>query len=178
MELIRLKVSNLRGIERLDWRIPKGKKVVCLIGPGDVGKTTIITAISWLVSDRWGLPVSINDFHDEGEPIVIEGWLSGLPERLLSIDGWGLSLCSSRDDASLQEPTDLDGVFACLRLTVDWETLEPRWELVSPTSDPVPARSAERRLLGVAALDDRTDSQFRWSPTSALGRLTRDVGGA
>ena len=52
MELIRLKVSNLRGIERLDWRIPKGKKVVCLIGPGDVGKTTIITAISWLVSDR------------------------------------------------------------------------------------------------------------------------------
>lgn len=90
MELIRLNVSNLRGIERLDWRIPKGKKVVCLIGPGDVGKTTIITAISWLVSDRWGLPVSINDFHDEGEPIVIEGWLSGLPERLLSIDGWGL----------------------------------------------------------------------------------------
>ena len=178
MELIRLKVSNLRGIERLDWRIPKGRKVVCLIGPGDVGKTTIITAISWLVSDRWGLPVSINDFHDEGEPIVIEGWLSELPERLLSIDGWGLSLCSSGDDASLQEPTDLDGVFACLRLTVDWETLEPRWELVSPTSDPVPARSAERRLLGVAALDDRTDSQFRWSPTSALGRLTRDVGGA
>lgn len=178
MELIRLNISNFRGIEKLDWTIPRGKKVVCLIGPGDVGKTTIITAISWLASDRWSLPVNINDFHDEGEPIVIEGWLSRLPEKLLSIDGWGLSLCSSADGGHLVEPEDADGAFACLRLTIDWETLEPRWELIPASSEPLPVRSSDRRLLGVATLDDRTDSQFRWGPTSALGRLTRDAGGA
>jgi putative ATP-dependent endonuclease of OLD family len=178
LKLRRLVIKNFRGIEHLEWSIPSGKKVICLIGAGDVGKTTIVSAISWLLSDRWSLPTSINDFHDESKPIVVEGLLSNLPDSLLAIEKWGSSLCSVTTGGDLAEPSDLEEVLACLRLTIDCDTLEPRWELIAPGSDPVTARSADRRRLGAAMLDDRVDSHFRWTSTSALGKMTSDAGGA
>jgi len=44
MAVIRhLKVQNFRGIHTLDWHVDG--RVICLIGPGDSAKTTVLDAI-------------------------------------------------------------------------------------------------------------------------------------
>ena len=179
MELRRLKIDNFRGLEHFDWRIPGGKKLICLIGPGDSGKTTILDAIFWLLGDRWSLPINVFDFHDDAKPIVIEGLLTDLPSELLSIQSWGLFLCGV-DEASDDrgEPADglVEGVH--VRLTID-ETFEPTWELVRNGSEErKQVRASERAKLGVAKFDDKVDSHLRWSNTSALSKVTKEAGGA
>ena len=179
MELRRLKIDNFRGLEHFDWRIPSGKKLICLIGPGDSGKTTILDAISWLLGDRWSLPINVFDFHDDAKPIVIDGILTDLPAELLSIQSWGLFLCGV-DEASDDrgEPADglIEGVH--IRLTID-ETFEPTWELIRDGfEEGKQVRASERAKLGVAKLDDKVDSHLRWSNTSALSKVTKEAGGA
>src|SRR6476469_1950879 len=84
MRLVGLHVENFRGIASLDWTTSQG--IVCLVGPGDAGKTTMLDAIEWVLSPRWGLPVSDADFHNLAidAPIVIEATVADIPETLLT----------------------------------------------------------------------------------------------
>ena len=178
MELRELHIRNFRGIKDLWWHIPRGKRIVCMIGPGDSGKTTVLEAISWLLSDKWYVPVAVADFKDEGSPIVIEGFVASLPQKLIAYDAWGLSLCSLDAAGEVHEPTDDSEQLALLRLTVEWDTFEPRWEVI-PTNDgePRPARPGERRLLGAATLGQKVDAELKWGSSSGLKNMTRQAGG-
>lgn len=71
MVVRKLTIANFRGIERLEWVIPADKKLICIIGAGDSGKTTVLDALDWLLGDRWNLPISFADFKDESKPIII-----------------------------------------------------------------------------------------------------------
>lgn len=179
MKLRRLIVHNFRGLKHFDWRIPEDKKLICLIGPGDSGKSTTLDAISWLLGDRWTLPISVFDFHDETKPIVIEGILTDLPAELIAFESWGLFLCGvdeGCDDCG--EPSDgfTEGVH--IRLTID-ESFEPTWELIRKGFEEAKqVRASERARLGVAKFDDKIDTHLRWSNTSALSKVTKDAGGA
>lgn len=66
-----LRIDNFRGIKKLNWSIPADKKLICIIGAGDSGKTTVLDALDWLLGDRWNLPISFSDYNDESKPIVI-----------------------------------------------------------------------------------------------------------
>ncbi len=179
LELRRLIIHNFRGLKHFDWRIPEDKKLICLIGPGDSGKSTVLDAISWLLGDRWSLPVSVFDFHDEAKPIVIEGILTDLPAELIGFESWGLFLCGVDDRCDdTGEPSDgfMEGVH--IRLTIG-ESFEPTWELIRKGFEEAKqVRASERAKLGVVKLDERIDSHLRWSNTSALSKVTKDAGGA
>lgn len=88
MKIRELTIENFRGIKRLDWAIPADKKLICLIGKGDSGKSTILDAIGWLLGSRWNLPVDVCDFNDEDKPILLKAVLSEMPASSLALMHW------------------------------------------------------------------------------------------
>lgn len=90
MRLRHLLVERFRGIRRLDWTWDGA--TICLVGPGDSTKTTILDAVEWALSPRWSLPVADTDFYrvTSEEPIVIEATVGELPPALLSDQKFGL----------------------------------------------------------------------------------------
>ena len=73
--LLRIKhveIRNFRGIKSLSWRV-KGD-FICVIGPGDTCKTTILTAIDYALSPRTSLVFDDADFFDQdiSQSIVIQ----------------------------------------------------------------------------------------------------------
>lgn len=174
-----LKINNFRGIEELNWQIPSDKKLICLIGSGDVGKTTVLEALNWLLGDRWNIPISVCDFNDEKKPISIEAVLDNLPDKLLQIERFGLFLSGVHDDGTMTEDPD-DGTGECLivRLVIDG-SMEPVWSATKYGRDEEKLFTvSDRRELGVCKLDDRVDMHSRWSQNSALGKISRESEGA
>ena len=60
MRIHQVRIERFRGIKLLDWK-PQGA-MVCLLGPGDSGKTTILDAIEAALSSRWSLSLTDDDF--------------------------------------------------------------------------------------------------------------------
>ena len=58
-----LKISNFRGIREFE-QFFGGADFICIIGRGDSGKTTILDAISYVLSPHWNLSVLDTDFYD------------------------------------------------------------------------------------------------------------------
>lgn len=47
-------VTHFRGIKSLDWHV--NGRLICLVGPGDSTKTTILDAIEFALAPRWYVP--------------------------------------------------------------------------------------------------------------------------
>jgi predicted ATP-binding protein involved in virulence len=62
MHIRHVHIRRFRGIVSLDWDVKA--QLVCLVGPGDSTKTTILDAISYALSPRWSLPIHDGDFHN------------------------------------------------------------------------------------------------------------------
>ncbi len=62
-KIIRLDIKNYRGIEDLSLKFEREKNLICLIGRGDSGKTTILDAISSVLSPSWNLNFYDTDFY-------------------------------------------------------------------------------------------------------------------
>lgn len=169
-----LKVQNFRGIKSLDWHVDN--RVVCLVGPGDSAKTTILNAIEIALLPRWNTPFTDSDFYQSitGEELVIETTVGELPDALTKQDKYGLYLrgYSIRERTIHDDPADEDEQVLTIRLTVD-SGLEPQWAVVKDSNpDPRPISWRDRELLGVALLGDDVDRNLTWSRGSALARLT------
>lgn len=172
MKLKRLVVHRFRGIRELDW-IPVGS-TICLVGPGDSTKTTILDAIEWVLCPRWSLPISDADFHGTatGEPIVIEATVGEVPRGLLSQQKYGLDQCGWGTDGLHDEPEDDDEPVLTIRLTID-DSLEPRWEVVTDRQpDPRTISARDRETLGATRLGPDVERHLTWGRGSALLRLT------
>ena len=48
MKIRLIKIDRFRGIRELEWRV--GGSFVCLVGPGDSTKTTILDAVEFALS--------------------------------------------------------------------------------------------------------------------------------
>jgi hypothetical protein len=83
MQIRHLRVSNFRGIKSLDWHLEGN--VLCLVGPGDSTKTTILDAIECALAPRNTLPFTDTDFFQGNvqEPITILVTVGELPPRSL-----------------------------------------------------------------------------------------------
>ena len=175
MAVIRhLKVQNFRGIHILDWHVDG--RVICLIGPGDSAKTTVLDAIELALLPRWSTPFTDSDFYQANtdEELMIDVTVGELPDVLvkqekygLYLRGYSVSACAIHDD-----PTDEDEDVLTIRLSVD-SSLEPHWAVVKD-SNPEPRLISwrDRELLGVASLGENVDRTLTWSRGSALARLT------
>ena len=176
MKLRLLEVKKFRGIKSLDWAI--GGDCVCLVGPGDSTKSTILDAVEYVLSPRWNLPFNDSDFYDAdlSEPFSICATVGDLPETWRSDEKFGLAVRGWNPKGELHdEPEDGDEVVLTIKLSVD-ESLEPTWTVINdrlPEGRPISTKDRER--LGCTRLGDFFDRHLSWSRGSVLARLTGDV---
>ena len=164
-------IQNYRGIKNL-YQDFGDEKFIVLIGRGDSGKSTILSAIHAVLSPSWNLTFTDLDFHnqDTNTPIKIEATITELPKEFLKESKYGLYLLNDLD--TQQEASEY---FVKICLTVD-DTLEPHWVVKArPESSmedkPIPA--ADRALLAVNYITDYTDNQFSYNRQSPLYALTK-----
>lgn len=174
-------VSNFRGIKSADWWLP-ASRFVCLVGPGDSTKTSLLDAVSLVLSPRWNIPFSDADFYNcqVGQPIVLRAVIGDLSPQLLRDDAQGLDLSGLRADGELLHDPE-DGTEPCLVIQLKvTDSLEPAWTVVRPGADDdgVPFGARARENLGLFRVDERVEAHLRWGRTSALTRLTARKSGA
>ena len=171
MRLTNIDINNFRGIKHSSVIFPQESRIICLIGAGDSGKSTLLTAIEWALWPSWNLIVTDTDFYncDTASPIIITVSTAELPEALTKENKFGLYLrdfeksITEGDD----EPTETGIKILTIQLTID-ETLEPKWNVITNRTDPKPISQNDRRLLsfGVVGLDHEKD--FQWGRGSIL----------
>ena len=125
MKIRHVSVKNFRGIQQLEWNV--GADVVCLIGPGDATKSTVLDAIAYALSPKWFLGLNDADFFaaDTSEPIVIEVTVTHPPRHLLTETKYALLQRGWSAEHGLSDDPDPVGDAALtVRLTVD-DALEP-----------------------------------------------------
>ncbi len=178
MRLRRVEVQRFRGIRELSWDV--GGDFVCLLGPCDSTKTTILDAIELALLPRWSAPFEDCDFYGgvTGEPIVITVTVGDLPEELKRDSKYGLLARGWSHDGELHdEPEEDDELVLSIRLKVEAD-LEPSWAVVNerePEGKPIGYKDRER--LGCVRLGDFLDRHFAWGRGSILSRLTADAEG-
>ncbi len=180
MKIRELKVRNFRGIKSLDWTTESD--FICLVGPGDSGKTTILDALSLVLSPRWNVSLSDVDFYaaDPSEPLTIEVTVSELSPVILDsfatdLRGWDGSKVV---DEPFAEDEDLEPALS-IRLSCD-DSLEPVWEVITDRNpEGRHCSSRDRERLGLVRLGDDSIRHLSWARGSALTRLVSgddDVG--
>ena len=175
MDIKNVKISHFRGIKQLDWKV--AGRFVCLIGPGDSTKTTILEAVELVLTPRRNVSFDDADFYNANteSPIVIEITLGGIPSELLSIPKFGYLIKGWDESAGIRdEPQDDDEPLLTIRLSVD-ETLEPTWLVVNGGYPEGKRISAfDRGKFGVSRIGDYVDWQLSWGQGSALSRLMEE----
>lgn len=109
MRIRHIKVKNFRGIKQADLTFPLSQRLICLIGPGDSTKSTVLIVIHYALWPNWNLTISSSDFYEcnTEEPISIEVSFDEFPESFLKEQKYGLYLRGSWS-ADSDEPTEND----------------------------------------------------------------------
>lgn len=176
MRIRHIKIERFRGIRELDWCVDGD--FVCLIGPGDSTKTTILDAVEFALSPRWNIPFDDSDFYnaDTTAPIVITVTVGELPDEFKGDAKYGYLARGWAPDGVLHdEPLEGDELVLSIQLRVD-PSLEQSWTVVNdrnPEGKPITAKDREK--LGCARLGDFLDRHFSWGRGSILSRLTGEA---
>ncbi len=170
-----LKISNFRCVENFEHNFGF-VDLVCFIGRGDSGKTTILDAISYVLSPRWNLAISDTDFFglDIEREIVLDATVYDLPPQLLKEGTFGLhQRFINPESGALGDEADSNTIPALtIRLQVNRE-LEPRWYVINERQDPKEIRSTDRSQLNVFLVSDYVDRHFSWTRGGPLYSLLK-----
>jgi putative ATP-dependent endonuclease of the OLD family len=175
MQIRQVNIRWFRGIRKLDWVIGR-KKLICLVGPGDSTKSSILDAIELALSPRWNAAFSDTDFFgcDTSKEIQITVTVGGLPERLITEPKFAFELRGWSDNGLCDEPTDDESVLS-VQLIVN-SSLEPEWKVVTDRNpDGRLISHRDRESLGIARLGQATDWHLSWTKRSLLSRLTGEI---
>ncbi len=171
MKLTSIEIKNFRSIKHAVVFFPRDSRIMCIIGAGDSGKSTLLTAIEWALWPSWSLIATDTDFYncDTTKPIEITVSVTELPKALIKDDKFGLYLrdfvkvCLGGDD----EPTDTGITILTIQLIID-DTLEPKWNVITNRTDPKPISQKERRLLSPGMVGSDHEKDFQWGRGSIL----------
>lgn len=166
MRIDNLKVRNFRGIQTADIDFSEYQRLVCIIGPGDSTKSTVLQAIEYALYPNYGLLLNDSDFYnnDISTPIVIEVTVSEICDALISEEKYGLYL---RGDISQDDDEPQSVPRLTVRLTVD-QTLDPKWEVVCNRKEPKTISYRDRRRLCICTVGDSCSSDLAWGRGSVL----------
>lgn len=171
-----LKIQNFRGIQNLEYAF-KDAGFICLIGRGDSGKSTILEAISMVLSPSWNTSFYDTDFHNCNidTPISIEVVVYNLPEKLLRENKFGLHARAIHPDTHelIPDIQQLEaGIDPLLALTIRLEVkkdLEPKWFVINHINNEQISISAnDRASMNVFLVSDYVDRHFSWNRGNPL----------
>lgn len=180
MKIRQLEIKNFRGIREMKWNI--SGDMICLIGPNDSTKSTILLALEYLFYPNQNLAISDVDFHGmkADKPIEISAIVSDLPKNFnspQSEDKFGLHIGFFDLQNGLTSKQNEDGFFPVLKIRLRVEKdLEAKWfidSLQDDGRDPLTIWGADRRALGVTFIGQYVDSDLSWARDSALSRFTQ-----
>lgn len=171
--LYNLKINNFRGIEKLEHTFDKNLN--CIIGHGDSGKTSLLDAISFVLSPYYSLSFDDGDFNkgNISNPIEIEATLINIPDTIISKYDTHLRGVSSGRIIDNMESDDAETAETAItvKLTVN-KNLEPIWELVTDRGQEPRAISAyDRGLLNIFIVNEFTDRHFNFNKGNPLYKL-------
>lgn len=171
-----LKIKYFRGIRDFSQTFGAAN-FICLIGRGDSGKSTILDAISYVLSSSWNLSFFDSDFYEceTNTPIEIEATLIELPENLIFESKYGLHLRGiDKSTNEIKDELEDDHEKA---LTIKLEIkrdLEPKWYVINTRQDhPVTISAYDRAKLNVFMISDYIDRHFSWSKGTPLYSLLK-----
>ncbi len=175
MDIRSLKVRHFRGINHLDWNV--SGRFVCLVGPGDSTKSTVLEAVELALTPRRNVSFDDTDFYnaDTANPILIETAVAEVPNDLLSEAKFGYLVRGWDSETGVRDLLSEDGEpLLTIQLTVD-KTLEPTWLVVNDSHPEGKRISAfDRAKFNVSRIGDYVDWQFSWGQGSALTRLMEE----
>jgi len=170
-----LKISNFKGIKTFEQTFHH-KDFICIIGRGDSCKTTILEAISLVLSPNWNIGFHDTDFYncDTSQPICIEATLYDIPDELLKENKYGKfkRFLDNNDeiiddilDNNLNEDSDL----LTIKLEV-YKDLEPKWYIFNSrlNDEKIEISAKDRSKLNVFFISENTDKHFSWSKGNPL----------
>jgi hypothetical protein len=177
MQIRKVLVRNFRGIREASWSLPD-RRFVCLVGPGDSTKTTLLDVIGLVLSPRWNVPFTDADFYGGNieDPIVLSVVIGDLPAKMCRDDAYGYELCGLKSNGELAEEPE-DGCESCIMIQLKvTDVLEPVWTVVRP------GHEDEGGTIGVAGRADfglfRVDEHIKRAPAVGtrvgLGTLDRE----
>lgn len=176
MQIRRLKIRAYRGLQEFEWKPRSGLN--CLIGPGDAGKSTVLSAISLLLSPNPSPAASEFDYHrrnlDAG--FEVEAILACIDDDALSslrvpvLDGW-------KDGELTGLPDEEGNERVIVARVLGSPELEVAHQLVPPSDEPraFPVSLRQRLPYARIAAGEWANRELR------LGRgslLEKHVGGA
>ena len=171
--IVELEIENFRGISTFSQKFDRD--VVCLIGRGDAGKSTILDAISYVLSSAWNLPIYDTDFYglNTSNPLVIRVTLSDLPDELMTEGKYGLFIKGYSQDTGSISPELSEGFVPALTIELRvQDDLEPKWHVTSGRAEQTKEISSrDRAKLNCFMISDYVDSHFSWNKGNPLYAL-------
>ena len=173
-----LKINHFRGIEHFEQCFDDTNLII-LIGRGDSGKSTILKAISLVLSPAWNNTFADTDFYnlDTTKPIEIEVSLRCVPDKLLSDAKYGLykrllvnGEIIDEISKSGEEPFAQEEDILTIKLVVD-DTLQPKWYVDREQDIEISHR--DRALLDMFMIADYADNHFSYNKLSPLYALLK-----
>ena len=148
---------------------PDTQRLICLIGPGDSTKSTVLTAIHYALWPSWNLSVSSSDFYEcnTDEQICIEVSFDEYPDYFLKAQKYGLYLRGSWSEEA-DEPTKID-CFLTARLVIN-DSFEPQWSIVCNRQDDKVFSTADRQMVSPGMIGIDFTQNLNWGQGSALSK--------
>lgn len=175
----KIEIAHFRCIKKFAWAPSSG--INCLIGPGDVGKSSILDAIDFCLGARRNLLFTDADFHalEIDTPVSISITIGELDDALKNLDAYGMFVRSF--DAETGEIGDEPETGKETVLTVGLiitSDLEPAWTLVSPRAQAQGLMRnlnwADRVKLAPTRIGVMADYHLGWRRGSVLNRLSEE----
>lgn len=175
MRIVEVDINNFRGIKSFKETF-YDKNLICLIGRGDSGKSTILEAIYYALYPHWNLQLNDNDFHkgDTSNPIKIEVSIK-VPVDFISEDKYGLYLrgYNKEDGKIYDELKDNHEKVLTISLEID-KNLEPKWYIYNQNQDEnyKEINHKDRAKLNCFIVSDYVDKHFTWGVGTPLRMLS------